>query len=47
MWLIRLYGKRNDRRGEFQSVPEVENLTLVADMSSNILSRPVDVSGLE
>ncbi|MFZ2170437.1 MAG: aminotransferase class V-fold PLP-dependent enzyme, partial [Methylococcaceae bacterium] len=26
---------------EFQSVPEVENLTLVADMSSNILSRPV------
>jgi phosphoserine aminotransferase len=29
---------------EFQSVPEVENLTLVADMSSNILSRPVDVS---
>jgi phosphoserine aminotransferase len=29
---------------EFQSIPEVENLTLVADMSSNILSRPVDVS---
>ena len=29
---------------EFQSVPEVENLTLVTDMSSNILSRPVDVS---
>jgi phosphoserine aminotransferase len=29
---------------EFQSVPELENLTLVADMSSNILSRPVDVS---
>ena len=29
---------------EFQSIPEVDNLTLVADMSSNILSRPVDVS---
>lgn len=29
---------------EFQSVPEVGNLTLVSDMSSNILSRPVDVS---
>jgi phosphoserine aminotransferase len=29
---------------EFQSIPEVESLTLVADMSSNILSRPVDVS---
>ena len=29
---------------EFQSIPEVGNLTLVADMSSNILSRPVDVS---
>jgi phosphoserine aminotransferase len=29
---------------EFQNVPEVDNLTLVADMSSNILSRPVDVS---
>jgi phosphoserine aminotransferase len=29
---------------EFQSVPQVENLMLVADMSSNILSRPVDVS---
>ena len=29
---------------EFQSVPEVENLTLVADMASNILSRPLDVS---
>jgi len=29
---------------EFQSVPDVENLTLVADMSSNILSRPVDVN---
>ena len=29
---------------EFQSVPEVGNLTLVSDMSSNILSRPVDVN---
>jgi phosphoserine aminotransferase len=29
---------------EFPSVPEVENLTLVADMSSNILSRSLDVS---
>jgi len=29
---------------EFQSIPEVGNLTLVTDMSSNILSRPVDVS---
>ena len=29
---------------EFQSVPDVENLTLVADMSSNILSRSVDVN---
>ena len=29
---------------EFQSIPEVGNLMLVADMSSNILSRPVDVS---
>jgi phosphoserine aminotransferase len=29
---------------EFQGIPEVDNLTLVADMSSNILSRPVDVS---
>jgi phosphoserine aminotransferase len=29
---------------EFQGIPEVGNLTLVADMSSNILSRPVDVS---
>jgi phosphoserine aminotransferase len=29
---------------EFKSEPEVENVTVVADMSSNILSRPVDVS---
>ena len=29
---------------EFQSVPEVGNLTLVSDMSSNILSRPLDVN---
>ncbi len=29
---------------EFQSVPEVGDVPLVADMSSNILSRPVDVS---
>ncbi|PKM37297.1 MAG: 3-phosphoserine/phosphohydroxythreonine transaminase [Gammaproteobacteria bacterium HGW-Gammaproteobacteria-10] len=29
---------------EFQNVPEVEGLTLVSDMSSNILSRPVDIS---
>jgi phosphoserine aminotransferase len=29
---------------EFQSVPDVGNVPLVADMSSNILSRPVDVS---
>jgi len=29
---------------EFQSVPDVGDLTLVADMSSNILSREIDVS---
>jgi len=29
---------------EFQSVPDVGDVPLVADMSSNILSRPVDVS---
>jgi len=29
---------------EFQDAPEAEGLTLVSDMSSNILSRPVDVS---
>ncbi len=29
---------------EFQSIPDVGDLPLVADMSSNILSRPVDVS---
>jgi len=29
---------------EFHTVPEADGLPLVADMSSNILSRPVDVS---
>ena len=29
---------------EFQSIPDSKGLTLVSDMSSNILSRPVDVS---
>ncbi|MGH8029847.1 MAG: 3-phosphoserine/phosphohydroxythreonine transaminase, partial [Arenimonas sp.] len=29
---------------EFQSIPDVGDVPLVADMSSNILSRPVDVS---
>lgn len=29
---------------EFQSIPDSQGLTLVSDMSSNILSRPVDVS---
>jgi phosphoserine aminotransferase len=29
---------------EFQSIPDSRGLTLVSDMSSNILSRPVDVS---
>ncbi len=29
---------------EFQNVPDSKGLTLVSDMSSNILSRPVDVS---
>ena len=29
---------------EFQSVPDIGDVPLVADMSSNILSRPVDVS---
>jgi phosphoserine aminotransferase len=29
---------------EFHCVPQVENVPLVADMSSNILSRPIDVS---
>ena len=29
---------------EFQTIPEVGDLTLVADMSSNILSREIDVS---
>ncbi|MGB6976884.1 MAG: 3-phosphoserine/phosphohydroxythreonine transaminase, partial [Gammaproteobacteria bacterium] len=29
---------------EFQEVPDVANVPLVADMSSNILSRPVDVA---
>jgi phosphoserine aminotransferase len=29
---------------EFQNVPDVGDVSLVADMSSNILSRPVDVS---
>lgn len=29
---------------EFQQVPEVGSATLVADMSSNFMSRPVDVS---
>ncbi|NOS88861.1 MAG: 3-phosphoserine/phosphohydroxythreonine transaminase [Methylococcaceae bacterium] len=29
---------------EFQGIPDAQGLTLVSDMSSNILSRPVDVS---
>ena len=29
---------------EFQAIPDSQGLTLVSDMSSNILSRPVDVS---
>jgi phosphoserine aminotransferase len=29
---------------EFQAIPDAKGLTLVSDMSSNILSRPVDVS---
>jgi len=29
---------------EFQDIPDAKGLTLVSDMSSNILSRPVDVS---
>ena len=29
---------------EFQSIPDAQGLTLVSDMSSNILSRPIDVS---
>ena len=29
---------------EFDAIPEVGDVTLVADMSSNILSRPIDVS---
>jgi phosphoserine aminotransferase len=29
---------------EFQSIPDSKGLTLVSDMSSNILSRPVDIS---
>jgi len=29
---------------EFQEIPETNGVPLVADMSSNILSRPLDVS---
>jgi len=29
---------------EFQTIPDVEKVPLIADMSSNILSRPIDVS---
>ena len=29
---------------EFQGIPDAQGLTLVSDMSSNILSRPIDVS---
>ena len=39
-----LHAERNDRRRRVPSIPEVSDAPLVADMSSTILSRPIDVS---